>query len=135
MGAQPQRVMHVTEYIRLQGSHGDSEIGGTKCDINKRLPLSALKEANAAVSCWSLVAPLGASHWPAACVAAGAAHIARPPMGAAPAAEADKMAKLVRISCQADSRLSPLSLSGLSLLPALILKALEYHAIYRFENA
>ena len=57
MGAQPQRVMHVTEYIRLQGSHGDSEIGGTKCDINKRLPLSALKEANAAVSCQLLAAP------------------------------------------------------------------------------
>jgi hypothetical protein len=41
-------------------------------------------------------------------------------MGAAPAAEADKMAKLVRISCQADSRLSPLSLSGLSLLPGAV---------------
>jgi hypothetical protein len=130
--------MHVTECIRLQGSHGESEIGGTKCDINKRLPLSALKEANAAVSCQLLLAaPLGASYWPAACIAAGATHIARPPIGAAPApaGEAHKMAELVRICCQADSRLSPLSLSGLSLLPALILKALEYHAIYRFENA
>jgi hypothetical protein len=41
VGAQPQRVMHVTEHTRLQGSRGDSEIGGTKCDINTRLPLSA----------------------------------------------------------------------------------------------
>ena len=64
VGAQPQRVMHVTEHTRLQGSRGDSEIGGTKCDINTRLPLSAAA-ALSALSARAL------SPQPSACSLAG----------------------------------------------------------------
>ena len=63
VGAQPQRVMHVTEHTRLQGSRGDSEIGGTKCDINTRLPLSAAAALSAlsAPSVYSLAGQLAAA--------------------------------------------------------------------------